>query len=99
LGSGLDSAFFYYLGGSGLTYSALGASSFFYYFFCGYGFLNWEEMYFDSCHNDEEIALLDTEFIKLIGIGGGFAFENDFLRIDFESFLVFDFGFEIEDLG
>ena len=81
-----------------MTYSGLGASSFFYYFFWGSGFSKLGREYFDGGHDDKEVTFLDTEFIEFISVGGGFAFEDDFLGVNFDSLLIFDFGFEIEDL-
>ena len=55
--------------------------------------------YLDSGHNDKKISFLDTELIEFISIGGGLALEYNFLGIYLKSFLIFDFGFEVKNLG
>ena len=51
--------------------------------------------YFDGGHDNKEVAFLNAKLIKLVGVGGGLALKDDFLRVDFESFLVLNFGLEV----
>lgn len=58
----------------------------------------YQKNYFNCCHDDEEVTLFDAKFIKLVGVGCSFSLEDDFLGFHIETLLVFDFGFEIENL-
>ena len=57
-----------------------------------------KKSYLYGSHDDQEIFLLDVEFLDCVFVLCGFSFQNDLLAFDFEPFKFFYFLLYLQNL-